>query len=488
MDSFAELQARLPAVLAANRPGSREEHLVVGLPSYSLGTTILGHYQPLLAPLEHRFLLGMLMLTSFHAEEFVLITCGEPDEVLLDYYARLADPDDPERIRRRFHVVVVPDDGPRAVATKLLDRPDLIAEVRELIDGRPGMIESWNVTDAEVAVARALQLPVNGTPPELWPLGFKSAGRRLFVRAGVPVSCGREDIHDAREIAQAIAELRTERPGLDKVVVKQDNSGYGDGNWLLETRQADGSPIPTDRLAAHCLDDAPDLFAEDLAAGGVVEEWLTGRRFSSPSAQLEIRPDGQVHLLSTHEQLIGGATGQTFTGCLFPADSEYAALLGRYALAIGKELASEGALGRLAVDFVTVHDGTEWAAYALEVNLRKGGTTHPYTTLRYLVPGRYDDASGDWVADSDGRPRCYRAVDAYQHPRFTTLAMGDVIDAVQGAGVHFDPGTGTGVVLHMLGALVVDGRMGYIAIGRDRAEAEELGRRTEGAVARLAGV
>jgi hypothetical protein len=38
----------------------------------------------------------------------------------------------------------------------------------------------------------------------------------------------------------------------------------------------------------------------------------------------------------------------------------------------------------------------------LEVNLRKGGTTHPYTVLRNLVPGRYDSEHGRWLA-IDGR-------------------------------------------------------------------------------------
>ena len=40
-----------------------------------------------------------------------------------------------------------------------------------------------------------------------------------------------------------------------------------------------------------------------------------------------------------------------------------------------------------------------------------------------------------------------------------------MIDAVAAAGLQFDPATGTGVVLHMLSCLAIDGRLGLTAIG-----------------------
>jgi hypothetical protein len=49
-----------------------------------------------------------------------------------------------------------------------------------------------------------------------------------------------------------------------------------------------------------------------------------------------------------------------------------------------------------------------------------------------------------------------------------------VIDAVREAGLQFDGGSGTGVVLHMLGCLAVDGRFGATAIGRTPEHADEL--------------
>ena len=79
----------------------------------------------------------------------------------------------------------------------------------------------------------------------------------------------------------------------------------------------------------------------------------------------------------------------------FPADFAYARLITTEAEKVGQRLAREGVLGRFAVDFVTVQDDAgEWDAYAIELNLRKGGTTHPFLTLQFLTGGAYDGDAG----------------------------------------------------------------------------------------------
>ena len=59
--------------------------------------------------------------------------------------------------------------------------------------------------------------------------------------------------------------------------------------------------------------------------GGIVEERITGQDLRSPSVQLRVMPGGEVEILSTHDQLLGGASGQSYLGCRFPAAAEYAA-------------------------------------------------------------------------------------------------------------------------------------------------------------------
>jgi len=97
-------------------------------------------------------------------------------------------------------------------------------------------------------------------------------------------------------------------------------------------------------------------------------------------------PDGTVELLSTHDQLLGGKSGQKYLGCVFPADSGYASAIAKAAMVIGRHLAGFGVLGRFGVDFVVVQDDSgAWTPYAIELNLRKGGTTHPFLTLQFLT-------------------------------------------------------------------------------------------------------
>src|SRR5207342_2733785 len=90
--------------------------------------------------------------------------------------------------------------------------------------------------------------------------------------------------------------------------------------------------------------------------GGIVEERLSGREFRSPSAQLRATPLGEVELLSTHDQMLGGPSGQAYLGCRFPASRDYAAAIMQEAAKVGRRLMREGVLGRFAIDFVAVRD------------------------------------------------------------------------------------------------------------------------------------
>jgi hypothetical protein len=211
-----------------------------------------------------------------------------------------------------------------------------------------------------------------------------------------------------------------------------------------------------------------------MAAGGVVEELETGTLASSPSAQADILPDGEIRILATHEQVLGGDSAQVFTGSRFPADAAYAADLARHVGAVAQALARAGAVGSVGVDFVAVRRAGEWALCAVDLNLRKGGTAYPFNALRHLVPGTYDATTAQWVADADGGPRCYRSSDAVVSPNWTGMAPATAIGAVDAAGLSFHHDTGTGVVLHMMSALGLDGRIGVTAIARTAAEAELL--------------
>jgi hypothetical protein len=482
MEPLHELQDRLGPVWALNRPGCATEHVVVVLPSLNMSPTLLRHYGLRLLALEHRYLTEMLMLARVPGCELVFVCSEHPGPGLVDYYASLVPAEVQASVRARVHVVSVDERSARPVAEKLLESPRALSRVSEIVAGRPAMIEPWNVMGSEAAVAQRLGLPMNGTPADLWPLGFKSAGRRIFRDSGVPVPLGSEDVRNLDDIAEAITTISRAHPRARGVVVKHDNSGAGEGNLVMGIRDRHGRAL-SGGVLQRLLDEAvPEWYRLDLAAGGgVVEELVSGASFTSPSAQVDVAPDGAVEVVATHEQVLSGDSSQVYAGCTFPANPDYSAVLASHAAAVGSRLAELGARGRLSVDFVAVKDGC-WDVMAIEVNLRKGGTTHPLTTLRNLVPGHYEAGTGTWVAD-DGTSRCYSATDNLLDPTWLRLRPEAAIEAVASAGLAFDGAAGAGVVLHMLSGLAIDGRCGLTAIGRTPEEAHRLAQDAQQAIA-----
>ncbi len=172
-----------------------------------------------------------------------------------------------------------------------------------------------------------------------------------------------------------------------------------------------------------------DLFSYDayldtaLKQGAVVEEMLDGEVKLSPSVQMRVSPLGEVQVLSTHDQMLGGPSGQSYLGAIFPADPAYSRLITREAVKVGERLAREGVVGRFAIDFLVVRNGGgEWEAYAIEINLRKGGTTHPFLTLQYLTDGLYDPDTGVFTTELGGE-KYYIASDHIESPAYFNLDL-----------------------------------------------------------------
>jgi PGM1 C-terminal domain len=143
-------------------------------------------------------------------------------------------------------------------------------------------------------------------------------------------------------------------------------------------------------------------------------------------------------------------------------------------MTIGERLATEGALGRFAVDFVVKRDGPgRWSAYAIELNLRKGGTTHPFLTLQFLTDGSYDGASGRFLLPG-GEQRHLVTTDHFESNELRALAVEDLFDVVARHGLHFDQSRQSGVVFHMISSLTEHGRIGLTAVGQSPEEAMRI--------------
>jgi hypothetical protein len=136
-------------------------------------------------------------------------------------------------------------------------------------------------------------------------------------------------------------------------------------------------------------------------------------------------------------------------------------------------MAAKGVIGRFAIDFVSVKEDNIWKHYAIEINLRKGGTTHPYLMLQLLTNGKYDYKSGMYKMPN-GQTRYYRATDALVFDHFKKLTPVDLIDVTICNNLHFDVSTQEGVMFHLIGAIAQHGKLGILSIAASHQRAEEI--------------
>ena len=76
-------QRGLATALRANSPRSGVPHVLIALPSFSAGESLLEHYGDRIPSLEHRYLLAMTMLGRLESCEQVFVCSVAPSEEVL---------------------------------------------------------------------------------------------------------------------------------------------------------------------------------------------------------------------------------------------------------------------------------------------------------------------------------------------------------------------------------------------------------------------
>jgi hypothetical protein len=461
---------------------NQDPQTIVVVPSITLD--VLEGSAISMQPYEERYLFLLLLLRQPQAR-MIYVTSQPILPSVIEYYLDLLPGVIPSHARPRLFTVPVLDGGPEPLSVKLLQRPRLMERIRALIpDKDRAHLVPYNTTELERDLAVRLGIPMYGADPRFFHFGTKSGCRRLFEEEDVSHPLGVEELWSIDEAIDAIVELRGRKPTIGQIVVKLNEGVSGEGNAFVDLSGVPdpGSAGERDAVARAVeamefeLEDATyAMYVDKLAErGGVIEERIQGKDFKSPSVQLRVTPLGKVELLSTHDQLLGGSTGQTYLGCVFPANTGYAAAITRDAAKVGARLAKEGVIGRFALDFVTVrNDANEWEHYAIEINLRKGGTTHPFLTLQFLTDGTYDPDTAVFTAPS-GKHKYFVASDQVESPLYRGLTPDDLFDIVVRHGLHFDQSRQTGVVFHMMAALTESGHVGMTAVGDTPAEAQEV--------------
>jgi hypothetical protein len=426
---------------------------------------------------EERLLCLLLMLRDPRLT-LVYVTSSPVAPVIAEYHLSLLPPAVRDSGRARLTLLSAGDRSPGPLSGKLLARPHLLARIRRSAP-QPAVLLPYMTTELERDLALALGMPLYGADPCHRGFGTKSGSRRLFAEAGVPHPLGVANVTGARAAIEAIVRLRAVKPGLVEVLVKLEDGVSGEGNAVVDLRElprpgADDERVHVaerlERMALEAPGVSVDAYLDGLASrGGVVEERLIGPDLRSPSAQLSITPEGDVEVVSTHDQILDG---QRYVGCRFPAERPYAEPIARLALDVGRRLAGAGVVGRSAVDFVVLRDGDgRWRPYAVEINLRSGGTTHPLATLALLTGGAYDARTAMFTTRT-GTTKHYVATDHLEDPSLRELGRDGLLALLRSGRLAFDHVRQRGVVFHMLSSLDELGLVGLTAVGDTPADAQ----------------
>ncbi len=479
-DAYDALQAKLVPLWHSIEKLNKDEQTIVVVPSAEVDFELTASR---MQAYEERYLFLLLLLRQPRAR-MIYVTGQSIHPDIVDYYLDLMPGVISSHARERLFLISPQEATGRPLAQKLLDRPRVQERIRSLIiDPDRAHLVPFMATWKDRELAMRLGIPMYGADPKHSYLGTKSEGRRLFSKAGVAHPAGREDLNTVDDVVDAIGELRRANPHLRRVVVKHNEGVGGYGNAVVDL---DDLPAPTSsstesELRRHLADldvQGPGATVESYyqvlaQEGGIVEEMVEGSEIRSPSVQLRITPLGEVALLSTHDQILGGESEQVFIGSRFPADPEYGPAISSSALTVGDLLAEMGVIGRFAIDFVVGREpGGDWSVNAIELNLRKGGTTHPFLTLQFLTDGKFDGETGLFVAPN-GRAKYYVASDHVEAAGLSALTPHDVLDMALMQDLHYDQSRQIGSVFHMLSALGAEGQIGVTSVGDSPEEAEE---------------
>ena len=479
---FERLKPKLRELWSAVFPGDEASYTSVVVPSLTFDEGVLqglpgGTY------FEECLLFLMIRLRNPQAR-LVYVTSLPIHPLVVEYYLQLLAGIPAGHARARLTLLAAHDHSPRPLTQKILERPRLIERIRVAVQDRDrAYLTVFNSTPLERRLSVLLDIPMNALDPALSDLGTKSGSRRVLRDAGVEHPLGAEGLHSPQEIAEALVELHHRHPGLKAAALKLDDGLSEEGHALFrfpELCTRAGIRDAMERLELPSGADAASAYLEKFArTGGVIEECLTAEEGTSPSVQLRINAHGVPHISSTHERILGGATGQAYRGCRFPAREDYRSRLHEAGLRIGRVLAEKGVVSRLSVDFIARRPGpgAPWDLKALAIDLRMGVTTHPMLALRFLTGGALDPSTGLFRAQS-GQPKFYRASDSLQSERYVGLLPEDLIEILTINRLAFNHGPQTGVLFHMIGAISQYGRVGLIAIGNDPSQAEDLYERT----------
>jgi hypothetical protein len=485
---FRELQEQLRKRCQDSDILEQDDNDILVIPSFSIDQRV-GQKIPGFLHYEERLLFSLIRLRN-PKTRLIYVTAQPLSRMIIDYYLQLLPGIPFSHARNRLLLLTTYDSSFKPLSQKILERPRLVERIRRALRPNQSYIVCFNATLFEQELSLQLGIPLFAASPELSYWGSKSGSREIFSQCQIPHPDGSKQVNTVKELLWETCQLWQRQPQLKRMVVKLNEGFSGEGNAVLDLQPLQN--IAPSHAAIEEMITVLDKYFYNLSfqaegetwesfsrripeLGAIVEAFIEGEDKRSPSVQGYISPIGKVSILSTHDQILGGPNHQIYLGCRFPADDAYRLELQDLGLKVGELLAEKGAMERYGVDFIAVRQpGTDkWDLQAIEINLRKGGTTHPFMTLKLLTNGNYDDQTGLFCSQHKTY-KYYLATDNLQKPQYCGLLPDDLMDIIAKHNLHFDSSTKIGTVFHLMGALSEFGKLGLTCIGNSRLEAEEI--------------
>lgn len=437
----------------------------------------------------------------------IVLTSQEVDPHIAGYYLGLSyDPDSSSQTRKdalknaiEKTWLLSPNSSSSAPLCEKVNQKDLLVELIKDVtkNGRDSqntvVFQTYTGSKDVDELSDKLGFEQVESPSKDLYWGSKTGSRKAFQEAGVTHPAGVPSIYDhdllddrgyilsAEDLSVAMARS-IERQGFSKEWLIKLNEGFsGMGNAFLtlddhlaDLKGADLERALLENIARLRPVDENGTSAEEFLGnipklGAIAEAYIKGES-ASPSCQALIHSNGEVEILSTHDQVLDK---QVYCGCVFPANEFYRRDLSEKTLRIASYLAKQGVRGHIAVDYLASKtDGSDVEElHAIEINLRMGGTSHPLITLKNLTDGK---TTNDGVMTRNGQLRTYFASDNVVLEELKALPPRVLIKAMKDHPLNWNPSEERGVVFHLFGALQDYGKIGMTAIGRDDEDSYQI--------------
>lgn len=455
-----------------------EEHTIVALPSLTFTAELLENI-PGISTYEQRNIWEALSAMNPQTS-VILVTCEPIPRSGLEHLIEAAGLD--KSVMERIKLFPLPNPIPNVPLTRqILGDPNLLNELKSHIKTDCAYLAPFHTTNEECLLAQSLEIPVFGIHPHLEYFHGKSGNKKIFNEANIPTVDGLGDIRELKQLKMGIRHIWSRHPELEKIMLKLNQGVSGDGNACLRlpfsfSQFLKLNPESQEQCLTKLIEEikfcsekmTSAKYIESLKNGAVVEEFIAGEIKDSPSCQGMIAPNGEVKIFSTHEQILD-ESGQRYLGCHFPCKSSYREKIMYYTRRVGQVLAKKGVLGFFGVDYVV----SEEKIYAIEINIRQGGTTHPFQmtskiTNSHLCPETHV------LRDVNQQPYCYRSFDNYTHPGLSEVTADILLTYMRAENLLFSQEKKSGVVFYLLNALDEYNKLGFVCIGHNQAEINEL--------------